>query len=115
MSFKDIQSTMSFLMKNGGKIKEMGQQYQDMLRRNELIEVVGRAALGDLEVRATVTLSLRVQRLEIPEAVRNAPDLLNGLVLSAINNALDIARTRVQQETQALSSSLGLPDNLPLG
>ncbi len=109
----DFQAMMASFMKNAKKMQEdLQQAYEQMAQKNKDITVVAKAG-GDLVV-AEVNLKMQVTKLDLkPELFKEKPEVINDLILSAVNQGIAIAQERVKNEMLNLSKQMGLPGNLP--
>ena len=105
-------------MKNLGQIMKQAQQMQEKMAelQNQLadLELMG-AAGGDM-VRATMNGKGELRRLRIDPALANADDIevLEDLVIAAVNDAKTKVEARVQEEMQKLTGGLALPPGMKL-
>jgi DNA-binding YbaB/EbfC family protein len=97
------------MMKQLQEMQNKMQQIQDELEHKE---VVGTAGGGVVKVRANghqKVLSIEIDREAVdPQDV----ELLQDMVLAAVNEALDRSRDLAAQELGALTAGLGLPPGL---
>lgn len=103
---------LAALMKDKERLREIG---EDFKRRLEAIEVEGEAGGGAVRVRIAGSMEVRGVDIAPSLAGSFAADgvttaMAEGLIAEATNNALTLARQRVQEETQRMAEELGLPD-----
>lgn len=105
-----MKPNMANLMKQAQKMQEQMQQVQDNL---ENIEVEGSAGGGMVKV--TVNCKMQVIAINIEEEVYadNDKEMLEDLVVAAINQALTNAQDRSAEEMNKVTG--GLMNNLPGG
>jgi DNA-binding YbaB/EbfC family protein len=106
--FKEL-GALAGLMKNLPKIKEEVDRLQQRL--GQLI-AEGDAGGGMVKVRVTGKMEM-VSCIISADALSDR-ELLEDLVRSATNQALDRARQQVAEETTKMASGLGLPPGLGL-
>ena len=108
--FKEI-GQFANLMKNLPKIREQVEQLQQRLGR---ITAEGSAG-GDL-VKARVNGTWEVLSCHLSEEAlkQNDRELLEDLIVGAINQALQRARQLVAEETGKMAGGLGLPEGMNL-
>ncbi|MCI4661596.1 MAG: YbaB/EbfC family nucleoid-associated protein [Neomegalonema sp.] len=105
---------------NMGKIMQQAQELQtkmaELQTRLEEIEVEGQAGAG--MVKALVTCKGALRRVEIdPSLLGNADEkeVLEDLVVAAVNDAQTKAAERAQQEMQELTAGLPIPPGMMPG
>jgi nucleoid-associated protein EbfC len=108
--FKEIGQFAS-LMKNLPKIREEVEQLQQRLAR---ITAEGSAG-GDL-VKARVNGKMEVLSCHLSDEAlkQNDRELLEDLIVGAVNQALQRVRQLVAEETSKMASGLGLPEGMNL-
>lgn len=98
---------------NIGQIAKMAQQMQTQMAQvqQELRETTLEATAGGGAVRVVITGSGEVRTIEIdPGAVDAAEvEMLQDLVLTAVNDAIARARELEQQRMAGIAGGLGLP------
>jgi DNA-binding YbaB/EbfC family protein len=96
-------------------LKQAQKMQEDMMAAQESLkdEVVDASAGGGM-VTVQVTGDLVVKSIKIdPEAIDpEDPELLQDMVLAAVNEALDRSRDLAAQELGGLTAGLGLPPGL---
>ncbi len=101
--------------KMGKMLKQMQKaQGQIMKLQEELNERTVEATSGGGAVRAVVSGGKQVQELEIdPELLQEEDvEMLQDLIISAVNEAIRNAEEMVSSEMEKLTSGLGLPKDL---
>jgi len=108
--FKEI-GQFTNLMKNLPKIREQVEQLQQRLAR---ITAEGSAG-GDL-VKVRVNGKMEVLSCQLSEEAlrQNDRELLEDLIVGAVNQALQRVRQMVAEETGKMASGLGLPEGMNL-
>src|ERR1700724_1140874 len=108
--FKEIGQFAS-LMRNLPKIREEVEQLQQRLAR---ITAEGSAG-GDL-VKARVNGKMEVLSCHLSDEAlkQNDRELLEDLIVGAVNQALQRVRQLVAEETSKMASGLGLPEGMNL-
>lgn len=103
--FKGI-SNLASLMANAGEIQSRA---AEMKERIATIRVEGSAGGGMVRVQASG--EQKVLALHIEESLLAAPDkeLLEDLILSATNQAMELVKEATAQEMSALAGGLGIP------
>jgi len=99
----------------GKMLKQMQKaQGQIMKLQEELNERTVEATSGGGAVRAVVSGGKQVQELEIdPELLQEEDvEMLQDLIISAVNEAIRNAEEMVSSEMEKLTSGLGLPKDL---
>lgn len=105
-------------MKNMANMMKQAQQMQENLQRlqqeMEEMEVMGTAGGG--MVSATVTGKGKLRRIEVDPSLITADDkeVMEDLVVAAVNDAQSKAEARMQEETQKLMGGLQLPPGMKL-
>ena len=101
------------MMKNqlAGLMKQ-AQQMQDNMKRAQdelaLMEVEGQAGAGLVKV--VMTCRHDVKRVKIdPSLLAEDRDMLEDMMVAAVNHALEQSQTLAAERLQGLSSGLGLP------
>ena len=99
----------------GGLMEKLGQMQAEMKRvQEELAEEKMTVSAGGDAVQIVIDGQLRVHHVKLaPEALAAAqsdPQLLEDLLTSAMNVAIERAQTLGAERLRGLSSGLGLPD-----
>jgi DNA-binding YbaB/EbfC family protein len=106
------------MMKNqlAGLMKQAQQMQENMKRAQEklaLVEVEGQSGAG--LVKATVTCRNEVRRLVIdPSLLAEDRDMLEDLIVAALNDALRRAEQTSQEQMAGLTAGLPLPPGFKL-
>lgn len=108
--FKEIGQLMN-LMKNTSKIREEVEKLQGRLG-----QIITEGDAGGGMVKARVNGHLDVLSCVLSEEVlqQNDKEMLEDLIIGAINQALKKARQQVAEETSKMATGLGLPPGLNL-
>jgi DNA-binding YbaB/EbfC family protein len=105
--FKEI-GQLAGLMRNMGKIREEAERMQ-----GKLAELHAEGSAGGDMVTVRVNGKMEVLAVKIAEtAPLQDRELLEDLICSATNQALDRARELVSREAQNMAASLGLPPGM---
>jgi DNA-binding YbaB/EbfC family protein len=108
--FKEL-GQIAGLMKNLPKIKEEVQRLQQVVGQ---ITAEGDAGAGMVKARVNGKMELIACTIS-EEALRlNDREVLEDLVRSAVNQALERARKAVAEETGKMAAGLGLPTGMAL-
>ena len=101
-------------MKDPMKMLRQVQQMQDRMAKmqEELEHETVDAAAGGGVVRAVATGTQKLVSVSIDPAAVEDVELLQDLVVAAVNEALDRSRQLAASKMQALSAGLGLPPGL---
>lgn len=105
-------------MKNMANMLKQAQEMQENLQRMqeemEEMEVMGTAGGG--MVSATVTGKGKLRRVTVDPSllVADEKEVLEDLVVAAVNDAQGKAEARLQEETQKLMGGLPLPPGMKL-
>ena len=99
------------MMKQAQEVQFKLQEMQEKLKE---IEVSGEAAGG--AVRVTMTCAGIIRSLKInPEIVHSGDtEMIEDLVITAINNTSQIKDDRIQAETKSMMAGMGLPEDTQL-
>ena len=105
-------------MKNIGQIMKQAQQMQQKMAelQNQLADLELTGAAGGGMVQALMNGKGVLRGLKIDPALVNADDVevLEDLVLAAVNDAKSKVESRVQEEMQKLTGGLALPPGMTL-
>ena len=105
-------------MKGGlGNLMKQAQQMQEILKRAQeelaTIEVEGQSGAGLVKV--TMTCKYKVKKVSIdPSLVGDDRDMLEDLVMAAMNDAVAKAEATSQAKLGALTAGLNLPPGMGL-
>ena len=101
-------------MKDPMKMLRQVQQMQDRMNKlqKELETDTVEASAGGGAVKAVATGTQKIVSVTIDPAAVEDVDLLQDLVLAAVNEALDKSRDHASQKMQALTAGMGLPPGL---
>ncbi|MGB7181301.1 MAG: YbaB/EbfC family nucleoid-associated protein [Burkholderiaceae bacterium] len=100
-----MKNQLAGLMKQAQAMQDNMAKMQEQLAN---VEVEGESGAG--MVKATVTCRNEVRKLSIdPSLLEDDPDLLEDLVVAAINDALRKAETASQEKMGSLTAGMGLP------
>lgn len=98
-----------------GQVQQMQEQMAQMQQELDNVVVEGAAGGGMVKVKATA--GLRIQAVEIDEAVMGEDrDMLQDLITAAVNAALEKAREKAGEQAQQRMSSMlppGLAGQIP--
>ena len=96
------------------KMLRQVQQMQDRMARAqaELEQETVEAASGGGAVRVVVTGTQRLVSVHVDAGAAEDVEMLQDLVLAAVNEALDRSRELQAQKMQAVTSGMGLPPGL---
>jgi DNA-binding YbaB/EbfC family protein len=109
--FKEI-GQLAKLMGNMGRIKEEMERFQTALPQ---ITAEGDAGAGMVRVRVNGKMEVLSCRLSDEALHGNDREMLEDLIKSATNQALDKVRQQVAEESKKMAANLGLPGGLPPG
>jgi len=103
---KGMQGGLQQFIKQANQLQARAQKLQEELATREY-----EATSGGNAVKVTVTGSSRISKLEISEEVfKNGDrDMLQDLVLTAVNEALKTAKKTSEDEMSKLTGGLSLP------
>ena len=101
-------------MKDPMKMLRQVQQMQDRMAKaqKELEEETVEATSGGGAVRAVVTGAQKVVSVRVDPGATEDVEMLQDLILAAINEALEKSRELQATKMQAVTSGLGLPPGL---
>ena len=101
-------------MKDPMKMLRQVQQMQDRMAKaqKELEEETVEATSGGGAVRVVVTGAQRVVSVHVDQGATEDVEMLQDLVLAAINEGLEKSRELQATKMQAVTSGLGLPPGL---
>jgi DNA-binding YbaB/EbfC family protein len=107
--FKEIGQIASMLknMPSMGKMKEEMERYQQQLGQ---ITAEGDAGAGMVKVR--VNGKMEVQAVTLSDEALKDRELLEDMIRSAVNQAVEKGKQRVAEEASKMSANLGLPAGL---
>jgi DNA-binding YbaB/EbfC family protein len=99
------------------KVQEMQTQMQQMRHKLDSLTVMGEAGGG--MVKATATANRVLTKIEIEPAILNDREMVQDLVVAAVNQALDRAAELAQNEMGSVAQHLmpnipGMPGGLDL-
>lgn len=101
-------------MINFKKMMEQAQQMQFKLQeiQEKLADIEVEGESGGGMVRVIMNCSGHVQNVKIDPSIINpdSPDMLEDLIVAALNNASGIKDARIQEETQKMMKQMGLPE-----
>jgi len=102
---------MMQMMQKAGQMKK---KMQDMQTRVKDMTVVGEVANGAVKV--TMDGAYKTRELKLDKSVVNANDveLLEDMIVSALNDAHTKATSMIEGETKKVMVELGLPANMDL-
>jgi DNA-binding YbaB/EbfC family protein len=103
-------SQLANLMKQLPRIREQAALLQQRVGE---ISVEGDAGAGMVKTRVNGRMELTALTISEEAWKLNDREMLEDLIKSAVNQALDKARVRVAEETQRLAKDMGMPE-LPL-
>ncbi len=94
-----------------GKMKEVQTKLKEAQDKLQYLTVTGEAGAG--LVKATVNGQRKLLKIEIDESLMNASDrdMVNDLVVAAVNNAMQEAGEKAQEELKKQTE--GLLPNIP--
>ena len=105
-------------MKNIGQIMKQAQQMQQKMAelQNQLADIELTGAAGGGMVQALMNGKGELRGLKVDPALVNADDVevLEDLVVAAVNDAKSKVEARVQEEMQKLTGGLALPPGMTL-
>lgn len=106
--FKELGSMMS-LLGNKGKIQEEMQKFQESIGK-----ITAEAASGGGLVTAKVSGRMELLGVKLSDAAMqlNDREMLEDLIVSAVNSAMAKCREQVAAETAKMAGSLGLPPSM---
>lgn len=100
-----MKNQLAGLMKQAQAMQENMAKVQEQLAD---VEVEGEAGAG--MVKATVTCRNEVRKIAIdPSLLEDDPEMLEDLVVAALNDALRKAETTSQEKMGSLTAGMGLP------
>ncbi|MCB1532811.1 MAG: YbaB/EbfC family nucleoid-associated protein [Alphaproteobacteria bacterium] len=97
------------MMQQAQQVQFKMQELQEKLKD---IEVDGEAGGGLIKV--VMTCDGRVKSLDVAAEAGEDKETMEDLIIAAINNATDAKEARVQDETKAVMSEMGLPEDAKL-
>lgn len=87
---------------------------QEMQTKMEAEEIEGKSGGGMVKVVATCKGELRSIEIDPSLIIPEDREILQDLIVAAVNNAKDTADTKMNDEMQKMSSSMGLPAGFKL-
>ena len=101
-------------MKDPMKMLKQVQQMQDRMSKvqSELETETVEASAGGGAVRVVATGTQRVVSVTIDPAAASDPEMLQDMVVAAVNEAMDKSKQLAASKMQAVASGLGLPPGL---
>lgn len=106
--FKELGSMMS-LLGNRGKIQEEMQKFQETLGK---ITAEANAGGGLVTAKVSGHMELLSVKLSDEAAKLNDREMLEDLIVAAVNAAMAKCREQVAAETTKMAGSLGLPPGM---
>lgn len=106
--FKDLSAMMS-LLGNRGKIQEELQKFQETIGK---ITAEATAGGGLVSAKVSGRMELLGVTLSDDAAKLNDREMLEDLIVAAVNAAMAKCRDQVAAETAKMASSLGLPPGM---
>ncbi|MDD2720009.1 MAG: YbaB/EbfC family nucleoid-associated protein [Gallionella sp.] len=105
------------MMKGGlGGLMKQAQQMQKNVQKAQaelaLVEVDGQAASGMVKV--TMTCSHEVRRVALDDSILSDKEMLEDLLVLALNDAVKKAAELTEQRMSAFSAGMGLPPGMKL-
>ena len=102
------------MMKMMKQAREMQDRMMKMKADLDNITVEGQSGGG--MVNATVTCGKQLKAIKIaPEVITpNDPEMLEDLIVAAVNDALCKADQKTAEETKAMMGSMGLPSDIKM-
>jgi DNA-binding YbaB/EbfC family protein len=97
-------------MKMLRQVQQMQAKMEQVQRELEAEQI--EATAGGGAVKAVVTGSQKVVSVTIDPDVASDPEMLQDLVVAALNEALDKSRAVAAQRMQAVTAGMGLPPGL---
>lgn len=96
------------------QMMELAQQVQksiqDMQKSMANKEVTAVAGTGDITVEVVMNCESQVKKVKISEgALKEGPEILEGLLISAFNSGVNKAKSDIQKELAAIYRSSGIP------
>lgn len=101
-------------MKDPLKMIRQMQQMQDRMAKvqTELETETVEASAGGGAVRVVMTGTQKVVKVTIDPAAAGDSEMLEDLVVAAVNEALELSKQQAAAKMQAIASGLGLPPGL---
>jgi DNA-binding YbaB/EbfC family protein len=101
-------------VKDSLKMLKQMQQMQDRMAKvqTELDTETVEASAGGGAVRVVMTGTQRVVSVAIDPAAAGDAEMLQDLVVAAVNEALELSKRQAAAKMQAVASGLGLPPGL---
>ena len=104
-------------MKGGiGQLMKQAQEMQANMQKaqEEMASMTVTGESGAGMVRVTMTCQQEVQRLEIDDSVMDDKEMLEDLVVAAMNDAQRKVQETVQEKFSGMASGLNLPPGMKL-
>ncbi len=105
------------MMKGGlAGLMKQAQQMQDNMKKAQdalaLVDVEGSAGAGAVTV--TMSCAHKVKRVAINEAVMDDKDMLEDLIVTALNDAMAKAEATSSEKMAGFTAGMGLPPGMKL-
>lgn len=100
------------MMKKAAELQSKMKAMQDEL---DHVEVEGTSGAGLVSVRMTAKGEIKAVKVDPSLAKENEIEILEDLLVTAMNDARRKAEAAMQEKMQALTGGLGLPPGLGLG
>ena len=102
------------MMKMMQQAKQMQDKMMQMQAGLDNVEVTGQSGGGMVQVTATCKKTLKHVKIA-PEAITpDDPEMLEDLIVAAVNDAMAKADQKTADETKAMMASMGLPADIKL-
>lgn len=92
--------------------QQMQFKMQEMQAKFEDIEVSGESGAGMVKV--TMTCDGVLRGIDIDPSVLDDKEVLEDLIVAAVNNAGEAKEAKIKEETEAMVQALGLPKDAKL-
>ena len=101
-------------MKDPMKMLKQVQQMQDRMNKvqTELETETVEASAGGGAVRVVATGTQKVVSVTIDPSAASEPEMLQDMVVAAVNEAMELSKKLAASKMQAVASGLGLPPGL---
>lgn len=96
------------------KAQQFKQKMQDLQDRARDIVVEGQAGQGLVTCRMTGKHELKSLKVDPSLVKADEADVMEDMIVAAVNDALATAMKRMEEETAKLMKDLGLPPNMEL-